>query len=154
MEYKDIIAAFAAQSGLQELVPDDEGTVSLIADNHQLNIFYDAQREAVTFNAIIGNLPDGRPEKADLDEAFLRCNFMYLETAGSIVTRHPEHGDYELFRTVSAIGLDTERFIGYLDEFLGTLEKMTGIFKECLSDMEQATADADHLQLMNGAHLA
>ena len=95
MEFKELLAAFAAKYGIEGL-NDADGVAMLKADDISVELLEDQQTRSVLACAEIGFPPP------DADGAFgammLQANFLLRGTEGATLCQNPETGAYALVR--------------------------------------------------------
>ena len=105
MEFKELLAAFAAKYGIEGL-NDADGVAMLKADDISVELLEDQQTRSVLACAEIGFPPP------DADGAFgammLQANFLLRGTEGATLCQNPETGAYALVRPFPLALTDVE----------------------------------------------
>lgn len=153
MLFEELVADFGLRTGLGELEPDDERTVTLGAGEFLVTLVGDStSRKAFVF-AEIGELPLERREEF-YGEA-LRANWIFQGGGGASLAINPESGRLALNRMLELDGMDGDSFFAMMAGFLDVLKKWRdlvaawrGHVSEDSSDGRAATAEDGALGLM------
>lgn len=148
MTYESLIAAFAAQYGLDGLAPE-EGSATLSIDGNKVEIIDDPDAGAAVIYAEIGYPPpdsDGR-----FAEMMLKANHLYLGTAGGTLCQNPETGAYVLMRPVPLAQLDGAETFGKILEGVLQLvdewQSMLGGHREAETAVEKEATEARNFSI-------
>jgi len=152
MEFKKLIAAFAAKHGIEGLdgasdavVLDFDGVlVELLDDPHTHSIFACAE---------IGHPPP------DANGAFgammLQANFLLRGTEGATLCQNPETGAYAIVRPFPLALTDVEAFCAGVESLINQTENwrkaLAGIHKaESVRAKEEESSDSHHDMISSG----
>ena len=105
MEFKELIAAFAAKYAIEGL-DDVDDVIELDVDGSRVELLNDQQTRSVVACAEIGLPPP------DANGAFgsmmLKANFLLRATDGATLCQNPETGEYAIFQAFPLSGLNAE----------------------------------------------
>ena len=148
MELKEIMAAFAAEIGLTDLAPDEDGAYHLGIDDMTVSFAEDGGR-LLTW-AVLGDPP---PEGKDLlNNVLLEAMFMGRATGGAVFSIEHESGRVFLHRHDSLAGMELDGFKATLEGFVNALEAWTHTiadFRAVAPEVEQAEqTNAEEARMM------
>ena len=124
MDYKELMAAFAENIGIEEL-PIVDGATSLDVDDMRVEVIHDEKADGVLLGGIIGEPP---PEGQGLFASMLlQANFLFQGTGGATIGQNPETKEYALMRTFALKDLDVDAFSDALGNFVNELERWRGL---------------------------
>ena len=152
MEFKELLAAFAAEYGVEGLDGAD-GVAELDVEGTRVELLDDKQARSIVACAEIGHPPP------DADGAFgammLQANFLLRGTEGATLCQNPETHAYALVRPFPLALTD----VGSLAAGLESLVNQTENWRKALSGLKHAedahakaaeTEDSYHDMLSNG----
>ncbi|MBR4250722.1 MAG: type III secretion system chaperone [Kiritimatiellae bacterium] len=152
MEFKELLAAFAAEYGIKGLDGAD-GAAALEVDGLPLELLDDPQTRSVLACAEIG-LP---PPDADgaFGEMMLQANFLLRATKGATLCQNPETGAYAIVRSfplaladVASLGAGLESLVNQAENWRNIL---SGIREaETARAAASDTDDSHHDMLSSG----
>ena len=152
MEFKDLIAGFAAKFGIEGLDGAD-GVAELDVEGIRVELLDDPQSRSIFACAEIGLPPP------DANGAFgammLQANFLLRGTAGATLCQNPETGTYALVRPFPQTLTDVESFAAGLESLANQTEnwrKVLAGLREAESVQSSApeTDDSHHDMISNG----
>lgn len=120
MEYTELIDAFTAKCGLEQLDAKD-GVVVFEIDDMIVGLIHDREADAVTVVAEIGE-PNPDADEA-CSSALLKANYLFAGTGGATLCRNPETGAFAVTRSWQLLSLDTDTFATALNDLLTVAEK-------------------------------
>ena len=145
MEFKELLAAFAAKYGIEGL-NDADGVAMLKADDISVELLEDRQTRSVLVCAEIGFPPP------DADGAFgammLQANFLLRGTEGATLCQNPETGAYALVRPVPLALTD----VGALGAGLESLVNQAENWRKVLAGLREAESAQSAAQEMDDSH--
>jgi len=152
MEFKELIAAFAAKYGIDGLDGAD-GTAVLEADGIPVEMLHDQHSQSVIVCAEIGHPPP------DANGAFgslmLQANFLLRGTDGATLCQNPETGAYALVRpfplaltSAESLGDGIESLVNQTDNWRKALAGLRTAEAERTRDAE--SGDSHHDMISNG----
>ena len=149
MDYKELMAAFAENIGIEEL-PIVDGATSLDVDDMRVEVIHDEKADGVLLGGIIGEPP---PEGQGLfNSMLLQANFLFQGTGGATIGQNPETKEYALMRNFSLKDLDAAAFSEALGNFVNELERWRGLladFQPIGEEIEKNAAAEQDLPLGN-----
>ena len=155
MEYRELIATFAAKYGMEGLDGSD-GVVALDADGVRVELLDDHQSRSVLACAEIG-LP-----QPDADGVFcglmLKANFLLRDTEGATLCQNPETGAYALVRPfplaladAESLGAGLESLVNQVENWRKALAGLRAAEDAHASGTASATqGDSHHGMISNG----
>ena len=152
MEFKDLIAGFAAKYGIDGL-DGAEGVAELDVEGIRVELLDDPQSRSIFACAEIGRPPP------DANGAFgammLQANFLLRGTGGATLCQNPETGTYALVRPFPQALTDVESFAAGLESLANQTEnwrKVLAGLREAESVQSSApeTDDSHHDMISNG----
>ena len=152
MEFKDLIAGFAAKFGIEGLDGAD-GVAELDVEGIRVELLDDSRTRSVFACAEIGHPPP------DANGAFgammLQANFLLRGTEGATLCQNPETGTYALVRPFPQALTDVESFAAGLESLVNQVEnwrKALAGLREAESAQSTApeTDDSHHDMLSSG----
>ena len=152
MEFKELLAAFAAKYGVEGLDGAD-GAAALDVDGVSVELLDDPQTQCVLACAEIGLPP---PDANGMfGTMMLQANFMLRGTEGATLCQNPETNAYALVRPFPLALTDVESFGAGLESLVNQTENwrkvLTGV--RIAEDAQPAvleTGDSHHDMLSNG----
>ena len=152
MEFKELLAAFAAKHGIEGLDGTD-GAAALEVDGIRVELLEDAPARCALACAEIGLPPP------DANGAFgammLQANFLLRGTAGATLCQNPETGAYALVRAFPLALADASSLAAGLESLVNQTENWRKVLAG-LREAETARAaapgsdDSHHDMLSNG----
>jgi hypothetical protein len=119
MEFKELLAAFAAKYGIEGL-DDTDGAAVLDVDGVSVELLDDPQTQCVLACAEIGLPP---PEANGMfGTLMLQANFMLRGTEGATLCQNPESGCYALVRPFPLALTDVESLGAGLESLVNQTE--------------------------------
>ena len=152
MEFKEMLAAFAAKYGIEGLDGAD-GVAELEVDGIRVEMLEDSQARSLIACAEIGLPPP------DANGAFgammLKANFLLRATAGATLCQNPETGAYALVRPFPLALADGESLAAGLESLVNQTENwrkaLTGLREaESAQSAAQKVDDSHHDMLSSG----
>ena len=152
MEFKELIAGFAAKYGIQGLDGAD-GVAELYVEGFRVELLDDPQTQSIFACVEIG-LP---PPDANgvFGEMMLKANFLLRATEGATLCQNPETNAYAVVRPFPQALTDVESFAAGLESLVNQAEnwrKMLAGLREAESarSAAQEVDDSHHDMLSNG----
>ena len=152
MEFKELMAAFAAKYGVEGLDGVD-GAAELDVDGVRVELLDDKHARSVLACVEIGLPPP------DANGAFgammLQANFLLRGTAGATLCQNPETGSYALVRPFPLALTDVESFAAGLESLVNQTEDwrkaLVGMREvESMQSSAPETDDSHHDMLSSG----
>ena len=152
MEFKELIAAFAAKYGIEGLSGAD-GAAELAVDGIRVELLDDLQTRSIFACVEIGNPPP------DADGAFgammLQSNFLLRGTEGATLCQNPETHAYAIVRPFPLALADVESLASGLESLVNQAENWRKVLSglrvaETEHSKEQETSDSHHDMLSSG----
>jgi len=152
MEFKELLAAFAAKYGVDGLGGAD-GVAELEVDGIRVELLEDSQARSLIACAEIGLPPP------DANGAFgammLKANFLLRATDGATLCQNPETGAYALVRPSPLALADVESLSAGLESLVNQTENwrkaLTGLREaESAQSAAQKVDDSHHDMLSSG----
>jgi hypothetical protein len=152
MEFKELLAEFAAKYGIEGLDGAD-GTAMLSVDDISVELLNDSQTGCLVACAEIGQPPpdaDGA-----LGSMMLQANFLLSATEGATLCQNPETHVYALVRPFPLALVDVETFAAGLESLANQTENwrkaLAGLkHAEAAHAKAQETGDSHHDMLSSG----
>ena len=119
MELKEIMTAFAAEIGMTDLAPDEDGAYHLAIDDMTVSFAEDEGR-LLTWAEVCEPPPEG---KDHLNRVLLEAMFMGRATGGAVFSIDHESGKVFLHRHDSLAGMELGPFKALLEAFVNVLEE-------------------------------
>jgi len=145
MEFKELIAAFAAKYGVDGLDGVD-GVAELEVDGIRVEMLEDSQARSLIACAEIGLPPP------DANGAFgammLKANFLLRGTGGATLCQNPETGTYALVRPFPQALTDVESFAAGLE----SLANQTENWRKALAGLRMAETERAKAPSANDSH--
>ena len=144
MELKEIMAAFAAETGMQELKPDDGGVFHVMID--EMPVSFGEIKDAgqlVTLAQVCEPPPETRNR---LYRVLMEAMHMGTATGGAMFSVAPDGEMIYLQRFDALQALDYDGFKSMLEKFVNVLEQWRGIiavFRVVAPVLEGAGAEED-----------
>ena len=138
MEFKELLAAFAAKYGIEELDGAD-GAAELDVDGFRVELLDDPQAQRVLACAEIG-LPPPNADDA-FDGLMLKANFLLRGTEGATLCQNPETNAYALVRPFPLALTDAESLGAGLESLVNQAENWRKVLAG-LRSAEEAKAKA------------
>ncbi len=120
MEFRELMADFAAKVGLEDFSPNAEGVCQLIDENTVITIQDCGEIGLILVTAPLAKLP--ARAGARLLRALLAANFLYEKTMGATIALDEENGMLYLTRYDALAQLDGERLKTRLEHFATVLD--------------------------------
>ena len=152
MEYKELLAAFAAKHGIDNLDGED-GEAALDVDGIRVELLDDMQTHSMLACAEIGN------PRPDADGSFctmlLQANFMLQATEGATICQNPETGAYAIVRPFPLDLTDADTLGSGLESLVNQTENwrnaLAGLREaEDARSADTAQGDSHHDMISNG----
>ena len=152
MEFKELIAGFAAKYGIQGLDGAD-GVAELYVEGFRVELLDDPQTQSIFACAEIG-LPPPDANGA-FGEMMLKANFLLRATAGATLCQNPESGAYALVRPFPLALADGESLAAGLESLVNQAENWRKVLAglreaESAQSAAQEVDDSHHDMLSNG----
>ena len=145
MEFKELLAAFAAKFGIEGLGGAD-GVAELEVDGIRVEMLEDSQARSLVACAEIGLPPP------DADGAFgammLKANFLLRATAGATLCQNPETGAYALVRPFPLALVDTESLCAGLESLVNQTEN----WRTALAGLRNAESARAEAHVVDDSH--
>ncbi len=134
MEFRELLAAFAAKYGVEGLDGAD-GVAELEVDGIRVELIEDPESRSLVACAEIGLPPP------DANGAFgammLKANFLLRATAGATLCQNPETGAYALVRPFPLALVDVESLAAGLESLVNQTEN----WRTALAGLREAEAE-------------
>ena len=152
MEFRELIAGFAAKYGIEGLDGAD-GVAELDVEGIRVELLDDPQSRSIFACAEIGHLPP------DANGAFgammLQANFLLRATEGATLCQNPESGTYAIVRPFPLALTDVASFAAGLESLVNQTENwrkaLAGLnHAETARSNIQGSEDSHHDMLSNG----
>ena len=155
MEFKELLAAFAAKYGIKDLDGAD-GATALDVEGVRVELIDDKHAHSLIACAEIGHPPP------DANGAFgammLQANFLLRGTDGATLCQNPETGAYALVRPFPLALMDVESLGSGLESLVNQTEswrKVIAGFRSAETVQKQGAAatpdgDSHHVMISNG----
>ena len=145
MEFKELIAGFAAKYGIQGLDGAD-GVAELYVEGFRVELLDDPQTQSIFACAEIG-LP---PPDANgvFGEMMLKANFLLRATAGATLCQNPETGAYALVRPFPLALTDVESLCAGLESLVNQAEN----WRTALAGLREAEFAWSKAQKVDDSH--
>lgn len=152
MEFKELLAAFAAKYGIKELDGAD-GAAELDVDGFRVELLDDPQAQNLFACAEIG-LPPPDAEGA-FGALMLKANFLLRGTEGATLCQNPETAAYALVRPFPLALTDAESLGAGLESLVNQAENWRKVLASLRSAEEVKTKapesdDAHHDMISSG----
>ena len=145
MEFKELLAAFAAKFGIEGLDGAD-GVAELEVDGMRVELLDDPQERSLVACAEIGLPP---PEASGAFGAMmLKANFLLRTTEGATLCQNPETGAYAIVRSFPLALADVES----LGAGLESLANQTENWRRALSGLREAESARSDVQKVDDSH--
>ena len=145
MEFKELLAAFAAKYGIEGL-NDADGVAMLKADDISVELLEDQQTRSVLACAEIGFPPPSA------DGAFgaimLQANLLLRGTEGATLCQNPETGAYALVRPFPLALTDGESLAAGLESLVNQSEN----WRKALAGLREAESARTEAQEVDNSH--
>ena len=145
MEFKDLIAGFAAKYEIEGLSGAD-GAAELEVDGIRVELLEDPQARSLVACAEIGLPPP------DTNGAFgammLRANFLLRATEGATLCENPETGAYALVRPFPLAITDVESLCKGLESLVNQTEN----WRKALAGLREAESARSKAQKVDDSH--
>jgi len=145
MEFKELLAEFAAKYGIEGLDGAD-GVAELDVEGIRVELLDDPQTQSIFACAEIGHPPP------DANGAFgammLQANFLLRGTAGATLCQNPETGTYALVRPFPQALTDVESFAAGLE----SLANQTENWRKALAGLRMAETERAKAPSANDSH--
>ena len=145
MEFKEMLAAFAAKYGVDGLGGAD-GVAELVVDGIRVEMLEDSQARSLIACAEIGLPPP------DANGAFgammLKANFLLRATDGATLCQNPESDAYALVRPFPLALTDCESLAAGLESLVNQTEN----WRKALAGLREAESARSKAQVADGSH--
>ena len=131
MEYKELLAAFAAKYGIEGLDGAD-GAAELDVDGFRVELLDDQQTHSLLACAEIGHPPPGA--NGAFGAMMLEANFLLRATEGATLCQNPETHAYALVRPFPLALTDVESLAAGLESLVNQAEN----WRKALAGLRQA----------------
>lgn len=121
MEYRELIADFAAKVGLEDFAPNEEGVCQLIDENTVITIQDCGEIGLILITAPMAKLP--ARTAGVLLSRLLAANFLYEKTMGATIALDEKSGMLYLTRYDALGQLDGEGLKARLESFATVLDQ-------------------------------
>ena len=121
MEYRELIADFAAKIGLEDFAPNEEGVCQLIDENMVITIQDCGEIGLILITAPMAKLP--ARTAGVLLRRLLAANFLYEKTMGATIALDEKSGMLYLTRYDALGQLDGEGLKARLESFATVLDQ-------------------------------
>ena len=121
MEYRELIADFAAKIGLEDFAPNEEGVCQLIDENMVITIQDCGEIGLILITAPLAKLPVRTA--STLLRRLLAANFLYEKTMGATIALDEKSGMLYLTRYDVLGQLDGEGLKARLESFATVLDQ-------------------------------
>lgn len=140
MDLKDIMSAFAAESGIEVLEADANGTYHLGIDEMSVSFIEIPESGRIATRAEVCELP---PEgRARLYQVMMEAMFMGRATGWAMFSVEPGGETIYLQRVDELSTMDLEGFKSMLEQFVNVLEE----WKKLVSDFRDIAPELDSIQ--------
>ena len=152
MEFKELIAGFAAKYGIEGLDGADS-VAELEVDGIRVELLEDPQTQSIFACAEIG-LPPPDANGA-FGEMMLKANFLLRATEGATLCQNPESGAYALVRPFPLALTDAAALAAGLESLVNQAENWRKVLAglreaESAQSAAQEVDDSHHDMLSNG----
>ena len=152
MEFRELIAGFAAKYGLAGLDGAD-GVAELDVEGIRVELLDDPQTRCVFACAEIGHPPPDA--NGALGAMMLQANFLLRGTEGATLCQNPESGTYAIVRPFPLALTDVESFAVGLESLVNQVENwrkaLAGLREvESVQSTAPETDDSHHDMISNG----
>ena len=152
MEFKELIAGFAAKYGIEGLDGAD-GVAELYVEGFRVELLDDPQTQSIFACAEIG-LPPPDANGA-FGEMMLKANFLLRATEGATLCQNPESGAYALVRPFPLALTDAAALAAGLESLVNQAENWRKVLAglreaESAQSAAQELDDSHHDMLSNG----
>ena len=120
MEYRELVGAFAAAMGVEDVLFDDEGIAQIQADDTELSFMEVPATRQLVMCADVADTPDGGRER--FYETLLKANHLGGVTGGATFSISPA-GRISLHRTDALVDLDVAKLTKTVEAFLNLVDK-------------------------------
>jgi len=147
-EYNAFLASVRSATGLDMLVPDDMGLVTVrVDDKFDLSLQFAAPAGMVFCFVEVASLPKDAPK--EIYRELLSGGLFGQETAGGYFTLEPESETviYNYFFKGEEAEKDPDGFVSTLEKILQLCDLWAGRIADCLSDREDDHQAVDHAHL-------
>ena len=145
MEFRELLAAFAAKYGVEGLDGAD-GVAALEVDGIRVELIEDPESRSLVACAEIGLPPP------DANGAFgammLKANFLLRATAGATLCQNPETGAYALVRPFPLALTDGESLAAGLESLVNQTEN----WRTALAGLREAEAEQPAARKVDDSH--
>lgn len=140
MDLKEIMAAFAAESGIESLEADENGAYHLSIDEMSVSFMENPETmRLVTWAEVCDVPPEGRER---LYRVMMEAMFMGSATGGAMFSVEPGGETIFLQRVDSLAVMDFAGFKMMLELFVNVLEE----WRKLVSDFRDITPELDSIQ--------
>ena len=145
MEFKELLAAFAAEYSIEGLDGTD-GVAELEVDGIRVELLEDPQTRSLVACAEIGMPPP------DANGAFgsmmLKANFLLRATEGATLCENPESGAYSIVRPFPLAIADVDSLCSGLESLVNQTEN----WRKALAGLREAESAQSEIQKVDDSH--
>ena len=145
MEFKELLAAFAAKYGVEGLDGAD-GAAELDVDGIRVELLDDHQAQCLFACSEIGHPPP------DANGAFgammLQANFLLRATEGATLCENPESGAYSIVRPYPLALADVDSLCSCLESLVNQTEN----WRKALAGLREAESAQSETQELDDSH--
>ena len=145
MEFKELLAAFAAKYGVEGLDGAD-GAAELDVDGVRVELLDDPQAQCLFACSEIGHPPP------DANGAFgammLQANFLLRATEGATLCENPESGAYSIVRPYPLALADVDSLCSCLESLVNQTEN----WRKALAGLREAESAQSETQELDDSH--
>ena len=145
MEFKELLAAFAAKHEITELDGADD-TAELYAEGVRVELLNDSRTHSLLAYAEIGHPPPDADDK--FAATMLETNFLLRGTEGATLCRNPETHAYALLRSFPLASTDVETLAAGLE----SLASQTESWRKALAGLRLAETEQTKHEEAGGSH--
>ena len=145
MEFKELLAAFAAKYGIKELEGAD-GVAELYVEGVHVELLNDSQTHSLLAYAEIGHPPPDADDK--FGAMMLEANFLLRGTEGATLCRNPETHAYALLRSFPLSSMDVETLAAGLE----SLASHTESWRKALVGLKHAETERTRQEEAGDSH--
>ena len=149
MEFNELIESFAASLGI-EGVAIEGGAAAFEIDGMKVNIFHDAEAEAVMIYGEIGQPP--AEDDRSFGPAMLKANHLFGGTGGATLCQDPETGMYAIFQAFPLASLDAASLAAEVARISDKTEHWRNILNAFQTAEQEKGAAAAEEVLLDAIH--
>lgn len=143
MDLKEIMAAFAAESGIESLVADENGAYHLCIDEMSVSFMENPESRRLATWAEVCHVPSEGRER--LYQVMMEAMFMGSATGGAMFSVEPGGATIFLQRVDSLETMDIDGFKAMLELFINVLEewrKLAADFRDIAPELDSVQQEA------------